>query len=56
MPTATSRGCSTCCYGPHETLLRFDPGTATNHPQAVTAPSSRTDGDEILIRPDGQLP
>lgn len=57
--------------GPHETLLRFNPSTATSHPHAVTVvrepePGAYTspdaysfyyakDGDEFLIRPDGYL-
>ena len=57
--------------GPSETLLRFSPSTPTTHPHAVavvrsTQPDSYTssdafkfyyasDGDEILIRPDGYL-
>jgi hypothetical protein len=57
--------------GPHETLLRFNPSTATTHPHAITitrdpqpgaylSPEAfhyydAADGDEILIRPDGYL-
>jgi 2-polyprenyl-6-methoxyphenol hydroxylase-like FAD-dependent oxidoreductase len=57
--------------GPHETLLRFNPGTTSSHPHAVaitretkagayTSPEAFSyyhakDGDEILIRPDGYL-
>ncbi|WP_405061165.1 FAD-dependent monooxygenase [Kribbella sp. NBC_01505] len=51
--------------GPHETLLRFSPTTPSTHPHTVdlspgTSPSAfaayhATDGDEILIRPDGYL-
>jgi 2-polyprenyl-6-methoxyphenol hydroxylase-like FAD-dependent oxidoreductase len=57
--------------GPHETLLRFNPSTATARPHAVTitrdpqpgaytSPEAfhyyhATEGDEILIRPDGYL-
>jgi flavin-dependent dehydrogenase len=57
--------------GPHETLLRFSPTAATDHPHAVDvvrAPQAGAysspeafefyhaeDGDEILIRPDGYL-
>lgn len=55
--------------GPHETLLRFNPASATDHPHAVTinretgtyiSPEAfhyynAEDGDEILIRPDGYL-
>ncbi|MEU4394592.1 FAD-dependent monooxygenase [Kribbella sp. NPDC023855] len=57
--------------GPHETLLRFNPRTTTDHPHAVdithearpgayTSPEAFTyyyakDGDEFIIRPDGYL-
>ncbi|TCC09987.1 FAD-dependent monooxygenase [Kribbella soli] len=52
--------------GPHETLLRFSPTTASTHPRTVdigttyTSPEAFTHyyaaaGDEILIRPDGYL-
>ena len=57
--------------GPHETLLRFSPATATEHPHAVDVVRASQagayssleafafyhaeDGDEILIRPDGYL-
>ncbi|MFD3403945.1 FAD-dependent monooxygenase [Kribbella sp. NPDC058693] len=48
--------------GPHETLLRFSPTTASDHPQAVeiTSPDAfaiyhAQPGDEILVRPDGYL-
>ena len=52
--------------GPHETLLRFSPTTPSTHPHTVdlgttyTSPEAfahyhATDGDEILIRPDGYL-
>jgi 2-polyprenyl-6-methoxyphenol hydroxylase-like FAD-dependent oxidoreductase len=58
--------------GPHETLLRFAPAAASDHPHAVNVVRAAgqgdayvspeaftyyhaTDGDEILIRPDGYI-
>ncbi|WP_350274007.1 FAD-dependent monooxygenase [Kribbella sp. HUAS MG21] len=48
--------------GPHETLLRFAPTTASTHPHTVdiTSPEAfaiyhAEPGDEILVRPDGYL-